>query len=148
LNKAFSILASAGLATATIVIRATNWTKGKSSCASDDYKFIYWMLFIFYSFMTMSEIFEIFLFYNKSKEKGILGLLFEINYFCGLYITYRVFASVFGSPECADTAPMMYKWLVVQCGLFGLLICVTILLCFCKYVCKGCCYRKNEDRSL
>ena len=89
LNKTISILMAVGLACVTISIRA-KVQKGQLLCETEDYKFIFWMLFVFYSFQALGELYEVFLQYNGNEEKGIIGLLFEINYFCGLYVTYRV----------------------------------------------------------
>lgn len=35
-----------------------------------------------------------------------------MNYFAGLYITYRCINAVYQSPECEESAPHMYNWLV------------------------------------
>ena len=45
---------------------------------------IYWFLFIFYSFAALDELIEVYSVFAK-REKGALGLLFEMNYFLGLF---------------------------------------------------------------
>ena len=89
LNKLISFGVAAGLAAFTISIRA-KVKKGQVLCETEDYKFLFWMLFVFYSFQALGELYEGFLQYNQSQERGIIGLLFELNYFCGIYVTYRV----------------------------------------------------------
>ncbi len=42
--------------------------------------------------------YEAFLAYNQSEERGVIGLLFELNYVAGIYITLRVVKAVFRSP--------------------------------------------------
>lgn len=67
---------------------------------------IFWMLFIYYCFQAIDEIFELFTYANDMQEKGVMGLLFEINYFFGLYITYKVVNAYFRTPdECKRIAP-------------------------------------------
>ena len=56
------------------------------------------MLFVFYSMQALCEIYEAFLAYNNSEERGVIGLLFELNYVAGIYITLRVVKAVFRSP--------------------------------------------------
>jgi hypothetical protein len=63
------------------------------------------MLFIYYSFQGLDEIVEIYQELTDTPEKGILGLLFEMNYFFGAYVSYRVLESVFGPKSCKDKAP-------------------------------------------
>ena len=54
------------------------------------------MLFIFYAFQALDEMIELYSALDK-REKGALGLLFEMNYFLGfgltIWIVYKVFTS-------------------------------------------------------
>ena len=45
---------------------------------------IYWFIFIFYSFSGLDELIELYSVF-AGREKGALGLLFEMNYFLGLF---------------------------------------------------------------
>ena len=96
-NKTLSIVVAAALALITIWIRSTAG-KEQTPCATEDYKFLFWMLFVFYSFQALCEMYESFLAYNQISEKGVVGLLFELNYFCGIYTTLKVAKAVFRSP--------------------------------------------------
>jgi hypothetical protein len=49
INKTLSVLIAAGLGAVTISIRA-KVKKDQVLCETEDYKFIFWMLFVFYSF--------------------------------------------------------------------------------------------------
>ena len=61
-----------------------------------DYTIIYWMLFIFYAFQALDEMVELYSALDN-REKGALGLLFEMNYFLGFgltaWIIYKVYTS-------------------------------------------------------
>ncbi len=109
INKLASILISTLFALVTISLRA-NVKRGHTPCEAVDYKFLFWMLFVYYSFHALGEIHEVYLVMYKG-QKGVIGLIFDMNYFAGLYITYRCLKAVYQSPECADTAPYMYDWL-------------------------------------
>jgi len=98
-SKIISVLTSISCALITISLRA-NVKRGHTPCDTVDYKFLFWMLFVYYSFNALGELHELYLVSMKTN-KGIVGLLFDMNYFAGLYITYRVIKAVYGSPECA-----------------------------------------------
>eukprot|EP00347_Sterkiella_histriomuscorum_P016472 403353048 len=132
LNKILSIGVAVFLAFVTIWIRSSVGGSTRP-CATEDYKFLFWMMFVFYSFQALCEIYEAFLAYNNSEERGVIGLLFELNYVAGIYITLRVVKAVFRSPQCKDTAPLMYEWLLYQ-TLFFVVCCVaTIMICACQW---------------
>ena len=100
INKILSVVISMGCALITISLRA-NIKRGDIPCDAVDYKFLFWMLFVYYSFHALGELHEVYLvIYNTNK--GIVGLLFDMNYFAGLYITYRVIKAVYESPECQE----------------------------------------------
>ena len=54
------------------------------------------MLFVYYSFHALGELHEVYL-VGKKATKGVIGMLFDMNYFAGLYITYRVIRAVYES---------------------------------------------------
>lgn len=58
-----SIGVAGALAVITLWIRSSAG-KGQVPCATEDYKFLFWMLFVFYSFQTLCELYEAFLAYN------------------------------------------------------------------------------------
>ncbi len=57
------------------------------------------MLFVYYSFHALGELHEVYLVGTKST-KGVIGMLFDMNYFAGIYITYRVIRAVYESAQC------------------------------------------------
>ena len=98
LNKVLSILVSLCGALITITLRA-GIPRGEVPCDTEDYKFLFWMLFVYYSFHALGEMLEIYLVKSKTS-KGLVGMLFDMNYFAGLYITYRVLKAIYISPQC------------------------------------------------
>ena len=131
LNKLLSVVVSLGCALITISLRA-NIKKGHTPCDAVDYKFLFWMLFVYYSLHALGELHEVYLvMYNTNK--GIVGLLFDMNYFAGLYITWRVIKAVYDSPECSESSPDMYKWLVFQTIVFYSVVGVYLLLTLCQW---------------
>ena len=131
LNKVISILVSLCGALITIVLRA-GIPRGEVPCDTEDYKFLFWMLFIYYSFHALGEMLEIYLVKTKTS-KGLVGMLFDMNYFAGLYITYRVLKAVYSSPQCQEQSPFMFKWLVVQIFVFYAVAAVTFLIFICQW---------------
>ena len=53
------------------------------------YAFILWLLFIYYGFAALDELIELYAVYFE-RNKGALGLLFEMNYFLGLGIAIYI----------------------------------------------------------
>jgi hypothetical protein len=133
INKLLSIGVAFGFAILTIMIRAS--VKGGKEvvpCATEDYKFIFWMIFVFYSFQALCEMYEAFLAYTQNEQRGVIGFLFELNYFAGIYITMRVVKAVFRSPDCKKTAPLMYEWLLYQTIFFFVCVAATLMICICQ----------------
>src|ERR1035437_5595592 len=124
-SKIISIIVATTCAVITIWLRSQVKPK-EVVCATEDYRFIFWMLYVFFAFQSLSEIYEVFLVLNQNAEKGIIGLLFELNYFCGVYVTYRVVQAIFRSPDCVNTAPTMYLWLLLQTCLFFLCVLLSL----------------------
>lgn len=109
-NKLISVLMSSAFAFATIRLTAT---KPEEQCEGvSNYRLIFWLLFVFYSFQALDELIEMYsVMFGRSK--GALGLMFEMNYFMGFGLTIYVLQSVFSHPECGgdDLAPTKYQWL-------------------------------------
>ncbi len=60
LNKIISILVSILCALVTLSLRA-NVKRGHTPCDAVDYKFLFWMLFVYYSFHGLGELHEAYL---------------------------------------------------------------------------------------
>ena len=64
----------------------------------DTYNFIYWLLFIYYSFSALDELIELYAVYFE-REKGALGLLLEMNHVLGVGV--MIYLTVFNYKESA-----------------------------------------------
>ena len=109
-NKIFSLVMTFAFAAVTLYVRVQVDAKD-DICPEHGYYNIFWMLFIYYSFQGLDEMIEIYQEITNTPEKGALGLFFEMNYFFGAYITYRIMEAVFGPNSCKDKAPLMHEWL-------------------------------------
>ena len=54
-----------------------------------EYALLYWLLFIYSSFLGIDQLIEMYSVFFK-REKGALGLLFEMNYFLGVAIAVGI----------------------------------------------------------
>ncbi len=67
-----------------------------------NYTLIYWFLFIYYSFQALDELIELYS-VLAGREKGALGLLFEMNYFLGVAtVIYILWANYSDRPKHPD----------------------------------------------
>ena len=55
-----------------------NYTYIVSNPRDYHYTFMYWLLFLFYSFQALDELTELYI-SMAEREKGAIGLLFEMN---------------------------------------------------------------------
>ena len=84
-NKVFSVLISFSLAVMTLSFKPTLTEYSEKYPEHENvasYSFMYWLLFIYYGFAGLDELIELYAVYFQ-REKGALGLLFEMNYFLG-----------------------------------------------------------------
>ena len=131
LNKVISISLATVCAAITISLRA-HVQKGATPCSTEDYRFLFWMLFVYDSFHALGELHELYL-VGKKATKGVIGMLFDMNYFAGLYITYRVLRAVYESSQCEQSAPLMFKWLYIQAIVFYSVLGATAVMGFCHW---------------
>jgi hypothetical protein len=68
-----------------------------------NYTIIYWFLFIYYSFQALDELIELYSVIAQ-REKGALGLLFEMNYFLGIATFVYVMWALYHNPLKMDEA--------------------------------------------
>ena len=75
------------------------------------YDVLYWLLFIYYSFQMIDELIELYAVYFK-REKGALGLLFEMNYFMGVGVAiYLVIFNNSTSVTMPDAYADLQNWI-------------------------------------
>ena len=88
------------------------------------------MLFIFYAFQGLDELLECYSALAE-REKGVLGLLFEINYFMGFLLTVWIVIKVnIATPKAGFED--LYNWLYYQVVLLfvGLGLMFFVFICF------------------
>ena len=96
-NKFISVILATSLAihTQSLKLEVVKFVSSNpDNKVAQSYNFIYWTLFIFYSFHAVDELIELFAVYFK-REKGALGLLLELNYFLGIAIIIQLFCNVY-----------------------------------------------------
>ena len=104
-NKICAVLIASGFSVLTASLKPDllNYKKTHpESGNTNQYNFIYWLLFIYYSFTALDQLIELYAVYFE-REKGALGLLLEMNNFLGLsligYLTVFVNKSSSDVPE-------------------------------------------------
>ena len=111
------------------------------------YNFLFWLLFIYYSFAALDELLELYRSYFK-VPKSSLGLLFELNYFLGAGI--MMYIGYFFSQHM-ETVPSDYKplqtFLEFQVKLLWVMGIVVVLMwtCFCTIARKIA--RKDKEEN-
>lgn len=106
-----------------------------------DYTIIYWMLFIFYAFQALDEMIELYSALDK-REKGALGLLFEMNCFLGFGLTVWIIVKVFTS-EPPKAFEELYNFLYYQVVIFF----VALLVMVFGFICFACLSKRHTRRS-
>ena len=97
------------------------------------YNYIYWLLFIYYSFAGLDELLELYRSYFKVPKSSI-GLLFELNYFLGAGIMMYIGWFFYNHMESVgDAYKPLQTFLEFQIKLLGLMGVVTVFMwtCFC-----------------
>ncbi len=107
------------------------------------YTILYWFLFIFYSFQGLDELIELFSVLTK-REKGALGLLFEMNYFMGLALSIVITVFVFTHQPVAGFEGL-YNWLYYQVVILFVAVGVIVLMSACFAVIQS---RATRKRAL
>ena len=135
LNKICSVLICFGFAAYTLMFKGTFYAYRNEYPNEQNithYALVYWLLFIYFSFHGIDELLELYAVYFK-REKGALGLLFEMNYFLGvgvcIYILWFVRQDFF-----LITDPMyasLSTYVLRQNILFYISIGVSILITVC-----------------
>ena len=104
----------------------------------NDYHYLFWLLFLYYSFAALDELVELYACIWK-REKGSIGLLFELNNFLGvgimIYIGWFYFNHHTGVP-----AP--YKQLEQFLQLQVYLLWAVLGISFLMFVCMYCMQRR------
>ena len=96
------------------------------------------MLFIYYGFAGLDELIELYAVFFK-RERGALGLLFEMNYFLGfgvaIYILWFVNQSM--APIVDALYSELFDFLKLQVLLFWVSCAVSVFMCGCFALING-----------
>ena len=115
LNKLLSFLIATALAVATAahkpmlqkyMLDLPDMTNVKQ------YNYLYWLLFIYFSFQALDELVELYAVLAK-VQKGSIGLLFELNYFLGVGVLCYIGWFYYNNYQ---TVPQEYKALETFVG--------------------------------
>ena len=143
-NKVLSVLIAFGMAIYALSFKKTFYLykiANPDAANISAYAFTYWLLFIYYSFAALEELIELYAVYMQ-REKGALGLLFEMNYFLGFAVAIYIVWFV-NSTTSAISDPLfvgLFDFLKIQAILFYVSIGISVLL-------VGCFYKINSDAT-
>jgi len=129
-NKVTSFMISASLAGVTLSYKELCHEYQEAYDEDYTYTIIYWFLFIFYSFQALDELIEMFSVLTK-REKGALGLLFEMNYIMGLILSVFLVVFVFQATELEEKFQPLYNWLFYQVVIFFVAFGAILLISTC-----------------
>ena len=135
-NKLISVCIAGGLAFVTashkpLLQKYTVQESRMDNVAA--YNFIYWLLFIYYSFAALDELLELYRSFFKVPKSSI-GLLFELNYFLGAGIMMYLGWFFHNSMESVPVAyEPLQTFLEFQVKLLFIMGAVTLFMwtCFC-----------------
>ena len=145
-NKIFSVLIATGLATFTASMKPDIIKYMNSSLTvtiedeaeaikhnASTYSFIYWLLFIYYSFSALDELIELYAVYFE-REKGALGLLLEMNHFLGvgviIYLTVFIYKT---SVQLPQEYEHLHSWVNFQVIFLYICIALSLLITVCMH---------------
>ena len=147
-NKIVSVLLAGGLACFTASLKPDINAYGKlypENTNINSYNFIYWLLFIYYSFHALDELIELYaVFFNR--EKGALGLLLEMNNFLGVgVIIYLMIFNYKGTAEMPDDFKHLKNWINFQVIFFYIVCGLSVLMVLCMSSMQNKVTRKQQN---
>ena len=95
------------------------------------YNFVYWLLFIYYSFCALDELIELYAVYFE-REKGALGLLLEMNNFLGIGVI--IYLTIFSYRENANMPEgytQLQDWINFQVVFMYVVLGLSLLMVGC-----------------
>lgn len=133
-NKIVSVLLAGGLAcfTASLKPEINAYEKAFPEATNvNSYNFIYWLLFIYYSFHALDELIELYaVFFNR--EKGALGLLLEMNNFLGVgVIIYLMLFNYSDASTVPDEYGHLKRWVNFQVIFCYIVLGLSVLMVLC-----------------
>ena len=149
-NKIISVLLASGLAIYTASLKPDIMAYGRAYPEKDNinsYNFIYWLLFIYYSFHALDELIELYAVYFE-REKGALGLLLEMNNFLGIGVI--IYLMIFNYKEAADVPPEyahLKTWINFQVIFMYIVVGLSVLMVLCMSSMQNKVTRKQDAKK-
>ena len=149
-NKIVSVLLAGGFAcfTASLKPDINKYAKAYPEALNvNSYNFIYWLLFIYYSFHALDELIELYaVFFNR--EKGALGLLLEMNNFLGVgVIIYLMIFNYKDSSTVPDEYAHLKTWINFQVIFFYIVLGLSVLMVLCMRSMQAKVIRKKREEE-
>ena len=135
-NKICSVVLAGSLAVYTASLKPDIMQYGKDNPGADNlntYNFIYWLMFIYYSFSALDELIELYAVYFE-REKGALGLLLEMNNFLGVGLI--IYLTIFNYSS-SSVMPAEYAHLQVWINFQVVFMYVVVGLCVLMVICMS-----------
>ena len=150
-NKIFAVIIASALACYTASMKPDIMDYGRAfpdATNKNSYNFIYWLLFIYYSFQALDQLIELYAVYFE-REKGALGLLLEMNNFLGIgVIIYLTVFSYKESAEMPDGYTHLKSWINFQVLFMYVVLGLTLLMVLCfRTMQTKVTRKKDEDES-
>lgn len=119
----------------------------KDATNVNSYNFIYWLLFIYYSFTALDELIELYAVYFQ-REKGALGLLLEMNNFLGIGVV--IYLTVFNYTDAAvvpEKFSQLKTWINFQVIFMYVCLGLSMLMVGCMYNMQGKVVRAKGEKE-
>ena len=146
-NKVLSFMVAAALAAMTAMHKPLlqKYTYEKWQMDNvNTYNYIFWLLFVYYSFAAMDELVELYA-VMSDRQKGSIGLLFELNTLMGVGIMTYIGYFKYSQKMAVQTEyKALETWIDYQIYLFYAMLGLSFLIC----CCCGCMQRSFTRRDV
>ena len=146
-NKIFSVLIAGGLAayTASMKPDIMEYSKQEDNENVETYNFIFWLLFIYYSFSALDELIELYAVYFE-REKGALGLLLEMNHFLGVGVMIYITVFYYKAEQMPEKYAHIYRWVKFQVIFMYISVALSLLITGCMHSMQRKVVRAKADK--
>ena len=149
-NKILAVIIATTLAVVTASLKPELLQYKKEypdAVNTNQYNFIYWLLFIYYSFTALDQLIELYAVYFE-REKGALGLLLEMNNFLGLaLVTYLSIFIYSDTAKVPDNYSQLHTWLRFQVIWLYICLGLSLLIAVCFRYMQSKQVRKEETEE-
>ena len=149
-NKFLSVVLAGSLATYTASLKPKILEYSQNYPDAENlqsYNFIYWLLFIYYSFCALDELIELYAVYFE-REKGALGLLLEMNNFLGVLVV--IYLTIFNYKDLSkvpEEYSQLSAWINFQVIFMYVVLGISVLMVLCMKRMQNNVVRKKEEEK-